>query len=338
MMSPRMYRRPPGRFRLLPIVIGTWVVVGTGTAGYTLIEHWSPLDAFYMTIITLTTVGYEEVHPLSAQGRIFTSILIILGVGLLAYAASVIGAFFLDGTFTRMMRRRQVERQINSLNNHCIVCGYGRTGRHVTHALEDHGIPYVVIDHNDEIVRELEEEGILFVHGNAHRSTTLTEAAIERASALITCASDDAENVYITLSAREMRGDLTIVGRVQDEDAASKLRRAGADHSVSPFSFSGERLVTAAYRPNLVDFLDSHVRGVGDYDIREFIVSGGSKVHRQTIEALDLRIRYKTTVLAVRRNEGDFLPNPDPKIVLEENDVFVAFGPKKALTEIRREC
>jgi voltage-gated potassium channel len=302
------------------------------------IEGWSPGESFYMTVITLTTVGYGEVHPLSAVGRIFTALLIFLGVGLLAYSASVLGAFFLDGTFAYYLRRRRLNKAIGNLENHCIVCGYGRTGRRVVSILQERGVPFVVIEVNEEKVNELLEEGIGAVHGTAHRNEVLEAARIGSAKALIACATDDAENVFITLSARALRADLIIVARAEDDDSEYKLKRAGANQTINPFVFSSERLVSSAYRPNLAEFLDTHVRGLGDYDIHEFEVIEGAPIAGHALSDLNLRSHYKTTILAVRRADGSFVPNPEPTTKLEQGDVFVGFGPKDKLLALQQEC
>lgn len=324
--------------RVSSILAGTWIIVAVGTLGYIIIEGWSPVEAFYMTVITLTTVGYGEVHPLSSVGRVFTALLIFLGVGLLAYSASVLGAFFLDGTFAYYLRRRRLNKAIGSLVNHCIVCGYGRTGRRVVSILQDRGVPFVVVEMDEEKVNALLEEGIAAVHGSAHRNEVLEAARIDSAKTLIACATDDAENVFITLSARALRGDLIIVARAEDDDSEYKLKRAGASQTINPFVFSSERLVSSAYRPNLTEFLDTHVRGLGDYDIHEFQVDDGAPIAGHALSDLNLRSEYKTTILAVRRVDGSFLPNPEPGTKLSPGDVFVGFGPKDKLLALQQEC
>ncbi|MCA9758257.1 MAG: NAD-binding protein [Candidatus Eisenbacteria bacterium] len=324
--------------RIVSILIGTWAVVGVGTIGYMILESWSFGEAFYMTVITLTTVGFGEVHPLHPLGRVFTALLIFLGVGLLAYSASVLGAFFLDGTFAYYLRRRRLQKVIGKLDGHCIVCGYGRTGRRVVAILQERGIPFVIVEVNEEKVNELLEDGIAAIHGTGHQNEVLETAQIDRAKALIACATDDAENVFITLSARALRRDLIIVARAEDDDSEGKLKRAGANQAINPFVFSSERLVSAAYRPNLVEFLDTHVRGLGDYDIHEFKVQGGSNIAGHPLSDLSLRPKYKTTILAIRKADGSFVPNPEPGAKLEPDDVFVGFGPKDKLLDLQKEC
>jgi voltage-gated potassium channel len=322
--------------RILTILIGTGFIVLFGTMGYVILEHWSLVDAFYMTIITLTTVGYSEIHTLDPPGRVFTVFLIITGVGLLAYSALVIGAFFLDGTFAGYIRRRRMERLIKKLDNHCIVCGYGRTGQEVVATLQDREVPFVVIEKEDEVIRRMEEEGLAAIHGNAHDNEPLEIAGIARAKALIACASDDAENVFITLSARSLRPDLIIASRAEDRDSEPKLRRAGANHVVTPYTIAGDRLVASIYRPSLVAFFESHVKKARGYDIREVVV--GPHVKGKTFADLRIRSEYKITVLALRREDGAIIPNPDAETRLQERDVLLALGPVAQLERLSKDC
>ncbi|MCA9726133.1 MAG: potassium channel protein [Candidatus Eisenbacteria bacterium] len=329
---------PPGVRRIVSIILGTWIIVTIGTLGYVLIEHWDVVDALYMTVITLTTVGYGEVRPLSEVGRIFTTLLIVAGVGMLAYAASVVGAFFLDGTFTFFLRRRRLNKRIAKLDQHCIVCGYGRTGRQVVTVLEARGIPFVVIDQIPEKVESLFADGAAAIVGNAHDNEVLEEAGIARAQALIACASDDAENVFITLSARSMRPDLNIVARAEDQASEPKLRRAGAAQVVTPYVFAGDRLVAAAYRPSVIEFFDTHIRGLSGYDIREISVKEGASVENRTLAEIQIRPDFQTTVLAIRRADGTFLPNPSSDARLGPGDTLLGFGPVDKLEQLERTC
>ena len=323
-----------GLRRLYLVGIGSFSTILFGAAGYVIIEHWQPIDAIYMTVITLTTVGFGEVRPLSPLGRIFTTGLIFVGVAMLAYSASVVGAFFLDGTFTELLRRRRVNKVISTAQNHSIVCGYGRTGRVIVERLLANDIPFVVVEINPEKVAHLLQEGIAVVEGNAHDNDVLDEAGIGKAKALIACASDDAQNVFIVLSARAMRSDLIIASRSAFPESDAKLKRAGANWVVSPYTIAGDRLVAAVYRPSFVRFIESSVQQKHGFDIWEIDVAEASKAVGRTLAQLEVRQTYQAQILAIRKSDGSIMANPGADTVLNAHDVLVALGPNEDLSRL----
>jgi voltage-gated potassium channel len=229
------------------------IVTVYGTAGYMLIERWDFLDAFYMTIITISTVGFTEVHRLSESGRVFTETLIVGGVGTMLFAFGVFAETLSEGHFLEYRRRRRMETEIDRLRDHFIVCGYGRTGTRVIVEFEEQQVPYVVIDTNHDAIDRLREEHRLHIEGDAASEDILREAGIDRAKGLISAVDSDERSVYITLAARSMRPDLLIIARAGQPQSVRRLEQAGADRVVSPYLMAGHRMAEFAMRPELDD-------------------------------------------------------------------------------------
>ena len=234
------------RSRLARGVFALAVVVAVGIVGYMVIEGWSLLDAAYMTIITLTTVGYEEVHPLSSTGRIFTILLMVAGVGVMLYVLTTVVNLAVAHEVGSLFRRRKLKTRISKLKGHFIVCGFGRVGRVVASTLQGESVPVIVIDKQAEAFAEAEDLGLLYLQGDATRDADLISAQIDKAVGLVAATGDDSENVYITLTARGLNPGLHIVARASRPEAEEKLRRAGADSVVSPYSIGGREMALTA--------------------------------------------------------------------------------------------
>ena len=232
------------------------LLVTSGTAGYMIIEGWRFLDAFYMTIITIGTVGFQEVHPLSDSGKIFTILLIIFGVSVLGYAVSKLVQTMFEGQFQRFLGRKKVEKSIDKLRDHYIVCGYGRIGSLICREFAAKPIPFVVVENSLAVLERLEEDKVLFLRGNATEDETLLRAGIKRAKGLVSVVTSDTENVYITLTARGLNPELYILARSGESGSDIKLKRAGANKVVSPYHIGGSRMAQAILRPNVVDFIE----------------------------------------------------------------------------------
>ena len=244
------------RRKVIIIITLFLATIGLGTAGYRVIEGWQPLDAFYMTIITLTTVGFGELRPLSAAGRLFTVGLIIGGMGIVAYASTTAVQWLVSGELKGELLARRRRRMLDKLQQHDIVCGFGRMGQHIVAELARRDRPFVVIDRNAETVERCRQLGYHCVLGNAAEEATLHKAGIMRARSLIAAVNSDAGNVFIILTARALRSDLIIVARGNYDSAESKLRRAGANEVISPYLIGGRSMVHYVDRPGLVEFLD----------------------------------------------------------------------------------
>jgi voltage-gated potassium channel len=242
---------PFARFRLPAVLLAFFIAFGT--AGYLLIERWSLLDSFYMTIITISTVGFTEVHPMDTPGRLFTSVLIVGGVGTMLYGFGVFAETLSEGHFLEFRRVRRLERQVKALRNHFIVCGYGRIGSQVVSEFEHFKQPYVVIDSNSDAIDRLRQEDRLHIEADAASEEVLREAGIEHARALISAVDSDERSVYITLIARNMNPKLWIVARASRAASIRRLELAGANHAVSPYVMAGHRMAEMALDPTLED-------------------------------------------------------------------------------------
>jgi voltage-gated potassium channel len=308
-------------------------IVFIGTIGYEVIEGWSLLDSIYMTITTITTVGFREVHPLSDAGRIFTIFVIIGGVGGALYVLTSIMAYLLEGQFGITMGRRRMKNRIARLKDHFILCGYGRVGQEIAQAFSEEGVPFVIIANNQEHLAKADKEGYLYIYGDAASDEVLKEAGIERAHGLVAAVGTDTDNTFITLSAREQRPDLFIEARSSSPEAEGKLRRAGADRIISPHAIGGRRMAMLALRPAVVDFIDTVTYGRGrELELENVDVGSGSQLVGRTME--QARSKVGITVLAMRKKGGKLLPNPPGEEIIEEGDRLIVIGTKKRLAAL----
>jgi voltage-gated potassium channel len=308
-------------------------IVFIGTIGYEVIEGWSLLDSIYMTITTITTVGFREVHPLSDAGRIFTIFVIIGGVGGALYVLTNIMAYLLEGQFGITMGRRRMKNRIAKLKDHFILCGYGRVGQEIAQAFSEEGVPFVIIANDQQHIAKAEKEGYLCLFGDATSDEVLKEAGIERAHGLVAAVGTDTDNTFITLSARELRPDLFIEARSSSPEAEGKLRRAGADRIISPHAIGGRRMAMLALRPAVVDFIDTVTYGRGrELELENVDVGSGSQLVGRTME--QARSKVGITVLAMRKKGGKLLPNPPGEEIIEEGDRLIVIGTKKRLAAL----
>lgn len=292
--------------RRLIIVVSLFAgLIVIGTAGFMLIEGWPWIDALFMTVITLSTVGFGEVRPLSNAGEIFTIGLIVLGVGGAAYTFSTVADYIVAGELRGILRRQRMQKQIKQLSGHHIVCGFGRVGRRVAMDLKDNGAAVVVVDRDIEVTGAIEELGIPFVHGDASDDAVLSQAGLERARGFCTCLSGDAENVFAVLTARTLNKDLVIIARGDQPASERKLKVAGADHVISPYAIGGHRMASQLLHPSVMEFLEVVMRqGNLELWIEEIVVDHGSDLENQNLADGRIRTRTGANVLAVRRSDG----------------------------------
>jgi voltage-gated potassium channel len=311
------------------VVIG--VLLALGTTGYMTIEGWGFLDALYMTLTTLATVGFGEIHPLSQAGRAFTIGLIVLGVGGVLYTFTTVMQFVFEGHLGREWEQRRMQRRIDALRDHFILCGYGRVGRQVARDFIEDRIPFVLIDSQESRLEAAAADGCVTLRGDATDDDTLKRAGIARARGLVTCVQSDADNIFVTLSARALRHDLYIVARSDNEDAAPKLRRAGADRVVSPYSIGGRQMAMLAVRPAAVEFVD-RVLSRADIELllEDFAIAERSPLVGRTIAEIQQRVAPGVTVLAIRRDQR-LVTQPDPATDIRLGDEVVAFGTPEQL-------
>jgi voltage-gated potassium channel len=324
--------RTPGSARLRPFVVAiTLAILLTliGAEGYRLIEGWPWLDGLYMVIITLSTVGYGEVHDLSTLGRIWTILVLVSGVILVGYTAARTIEFFTEGTFHGYRRSRRMQKQIDRMTDHFIVCGWGRVGRQVTEDLLRSNHPIVVVE-KDDPDGTLLASGIPFVQGNAEQESVLAQAGIERAAVLIACVDGDTQNVFITLTARQMNAGLRIIARASEPEAARKLQLVGAERVVSPYVASGRRMSHLALRPQAVDFFDTLSDPLEDIgvEMHEVSIEPNSPVAGRSLKEIDLRRSTGVIVVALRQH-GQIQLNPDPDAVIGAGSSLLALGTRK---------
>ncbi|HUT96846.1 MAG TPA: NAD-binding protein [Dehalococcoidales bacterium] len=321
--------------RLLWAIYAFIIIVAIGVIGYMIIEGWSFLDSVYMTVTTITTVGFSEVHPLSEAGRIFSIFLIIGGVGGALYILTTIMGYLLEGQFGITMGRRRMKNKIARLKKHFILCGYGRVGEEIALTFSEEGVPFVVISNNEEHVARAEKEGYLALFGDATSDDVLVEAGIERAYGLVSAVGSDTDNTFITLSAREARPDLFIEARCSNSESEGKLRRAGADRVISPHAIGGRRMAMLALRPAVVEFIDTVTSGRG----RELhletvdIISDSTLIGLTMAQAKD---KVGITVLAMRKQDGTLIPNPPDENTIEEGDRLIIIGTKRHLAALEK--
>lgn len=313
------------------------VVLLAGTVGYHFMEGWSLLDAFYMTVITVTTVGFGETHPLGAPGRIFTIFLIFFGVGTVLYILSLLTQMMVEGKLRQMLGRRNLRRGIRALKGHYIICGYGRIGSLVVDLLREQGVPMVVIDRSSEVTARLEDEGIPYILGEATEDENLLAAGIERAKGLVATVSSDANNVYIVLTAKGIRPDLFVIGRATEPGSERKLKRAGADKVVSPYFIGARRIAQTVIRPSVADFVELtfHNSELGLL-MEEITVGIGSELAGVALKDSGIRQKLDLIILAVKKADGTMIFNPQADTVIEVSDTLIALGRRDSMTKLAK--
>jgi voltage-gated potassium channel len=312
------------------------IVTAAGTAGYHFIEGWPWFDGFYMVVTTLTTIGYQEVHPLSHAGRVFNVIVILTGVSLVLLGVGALSQALLEFELQSFFGRRRMERDIGRLDGHYIICGMGRVGRSVARELARKPAPFVVIENAETKLQRYSGEEWLVVTGDATQEQTLRKAQIERARGLIAATTTDATNLYIVLTARGLNPHLKIIARASEDGAEKHLLTAGADAVVSPYSFAGQRIAQSLLRPHVVSFLDTATTHLGiDLEIGEIQVAGNSVFAGKTIESSRIRQDRGVIILAIKRQQGmRFNPAPDERI--EPEDFLIAMGEPSQLRQLEQ--
>jgi len=316
------------------LVTALLVVIALGTAGFHYIEGWPWFDGFYMVITTLTTIGYQEVHPLSHAGRVFNVLIILSGVSLLFLAIGALTQALLEFELQSFFGRRRMEREIGRLTDHYILCGAGRVGRSVARELARRPAPFVIIENNDTKAQKFANENWFTLIGDATQEQTLREARIEHARGLVAATTTDATNMYIVLTARSLNPNLRIMARASEEMAEKHLLKAGADSVVSPYTFAGQRIAQSFLRPNVVSFLDAATTHLGmDLEIEEVPIQAGSVFAGKTVESSRIRQERGVIILAIKREAGmRFNPSPDDRI--EAGDYLIAMGEPQQLREL----
>jgi len=310
-------------------------VIALGSAGYAVLEHWSLFDGFYTTITTITTVGGGEPHPMDRAGKWWTIIVVGFGFGTLTYTVLALVGYVIEGHLGVAVEERRMRRRVSRMHHHFILCGFGRVGREIARAFTGEGVAFVVIDINQESLQQASREGFSVIQGDAADVATLRAAQIERARGLITAVDSDADNIYVTLSARVLRPDLFIVARANRDDAEPKLRLAGANRVISPYTIGGRRMASLATRPTAVDFVDTILSaGNAQLLLEDLTIPAGSSWAGQPLAAL-ARDGDEVIVLAIKR-DGTMLFRPPPQTMLAAADELVAAGPPGAIRALEQ--
>jgi voltage-gated potassium channel len=312
-----------------------FTVLAGGTLGYMLIEGWNFFDALYMTITTVTTVGFGEVHPLSQSGRTFTMLLIAGGVGSVLYMLTVLAEEVVEGKLRQIMGRRTLERKIRALKDHYIICGYGRIGSLVTEMLRERGTELVVIETDPDITTRLETDGVHYVLGSATEEETLLAAGIDRAKGLVATVNSDADNVYIVLTAKGMRPDIFTIARATEPGSERKLKRAGADKVVSPYYIGARRIAQTVMRPSVADFIDLTFHSTDmALQMEELVVGQRSELRGVTLRDSGLRQKLDVIILAVKKSDGHMIFNPPAETMLTAGDTLIALGSHASMQKL----
>ena len=314
------------------------LILVIGTIGYRIIEGWSFIDSLYMTAITVSTVGYDEVYPLSTAGRVFSIVLILSGVGTVFYILTTMVQYTIEGEFGIRIGRQRMEAKIKKLRNHFILCGYGRVGHAIANALEQQEAKFVVIDRDEERIREAQNASYLAIQDDTTRDEILKQVGIDCARGLITALGDDAANTYTTLAARELNPTLPIIARASNEDARRKLRQAGANRALAPETIGGHRMARLALRPAAVEFIETVLFSGGhELLVEEIEIDRDSPLLGSTVKQVEERFPG-IRVLALREMAGTLIPNPNPKTTVEKASSLTAFGTIEQLQALEGCC
>jgi voltage-gated potassium channel len=348
-VMPRHVRRQFERFAALrrklgvlwPVIAGLFAVAGifmAGTVGFMTVEGWDLFDSVYMMIITLSTVGYGEVHPLSRPGRVVASLVILLGVGAFFYLAGAIVQMVIEGHIQNIFGRRWMRRAIEKMRGHTIICGFGRIGAVVAREIIAEGHDVVVVERSPQLIEELRQKNIPHVPGDAIKDEMLLAAGLKHAKSLVSALSDDAANVYVTLTARQLNPDIYIVARSDAPEHSQRLTRAGANQVLFPHLYGGIRMAQSVLRPTVLGFMDLAMRGdIESLQMEELTISPESSVAGQDLVESHLRQRFDVIVIGIKKADGKLLFNPQPQALLEAGDTLILVGGKQNLADMQHE-
>ena len=316
-------------------IISVVLLIVTGTVGYMYLEHMNPLDALYMTVITVATVGFSEVRPLDDVGKIFTMILIVGGTGIFFFTLTNVAIFFVSGEWMKHWEQQRNQRMLRKLNNHFIVCGYGRLGSHVAEEFRLKSIPFVVIDNTIDQVLRARDEDFLAIKGNAADESVLIDAGLQRAKGLIAAAGNDAENVFIVLTARNLKPNLHIVAKADCEKSENKLLRAGAQKVVMLYRSAGKRMANILIEPELEEYLDE-LSDAGNPKLRivQIIVSEKSSIVGKSFQEVDLYNNHRINVVGYKLPGGELHTTPRPAEIIQKNGTIIAIGQSSDLERL----
>ncbi|HEV8038067.1 MAG TPA: NAD-binding protein [Bryobacteraceae bacterium] len=327
------------RFRKRFILIGSAVVITQlgGTLGFILIDHYPVFDAFYMTLITISTVGYAEVHPLSHAGRVFNSFLIFFGVTIMLLAVGGMTQAIIELELNQYFGKRRTKKMIDHLQGHYIVCGFGRVGRGAALELQRAGAPFLVVDRNDDRVEWAMKLGMLAVLADATDDQTLADSGVLRAKGLIATLQSDADNLFVILSAKALKPTLLVSARIASEQSEKKMRLAGADYVFAPYDMTGNRMAQVMLKPHVSQFIDFTTKGIGlDVGIEQVRVPAASGQISKTLHQMQIRRELGVIILAIRKSDGRMLFNPPAESEIEGGDFLIAMGESANLHKLEQ--
>jgi voltage-gated potassium channel len=311
------------------------LILLVGTLGYVLLEGWPVLDALYMTVITITTVGFGEVNVVSSLGRVFTICIIFMGMGIMAYSLGMVAQIMVETQVMTILGRRKLGRELRSMKNHYIICGFGRIGKIITQGLKSQGIPLVVIDQSPDSREILEEQNIPHIIGDATSDDILIEAGIERAKGVVAVVLSDADNLFITMTARGLNPNLFILSRADEEGTEKKLMRAGANKVVLPYHIGGMRMVHTILRPAVMDFIDFTMHETNiELKLEELLAGEQSRLNGVSLLNSGIRKDMNVIIVAIRKKGGKMIFNPSSETVIEAGNTLIALGPPKDLDRL----
>jgi len=311
------------------------ITITTGTAGYHIVEKMPFFDAFYMTIITISTVGFEEVKTLSVPGRIITMFVIATGITIAGYTLGSILKMLVEGDLHKSLGRRKVEKKISKLSDHYIICGYGSIGKIIVDELDARKMKNVILENNEKTYEDLESAGHLSLPLDATLDNTLIKAGIKKAKAIVITVKSDSDNVFITLTARELNPHIFILARASEEKNEIKLKRAGATRVLSPYYIGGKRMAQILIKPTVVDFIDiATLENNLELQMEESVISSGSSLAGKNIIQSNLRRDYGVIIVLIKKHNGEMIFNPQPTEILEEYDVLVMMGKKEDMIRV----
>ena len=328
---------PLGSRKIIKGFVILLVILMIGAVGYMTIEKWNFLDSLYMTVITITTVGFREVGSISKEGRIFTIFIIFLGMGIMAYILGLAAQAMVDFQVGAILGRRKLGRTLRSIKNHYVICGFGRIGKIICQELKANKSPMVVIDNDPETVQILEEEGIPYIIDDATSEEALIEVGVERARGVVAVVASDADNLFITMSARGLNPDMLIVARADEEQTEKKLLRVGADRVVMPYLIGGRKMAQSIIKPAVTDFLEFtiHNRKIG-LEMEELVVSEKSPLRGITLVDSGIRQETDVIIVAIRTKAGEMKFNPSSITRIETGDTLISLGKSEDLNKLEK--
>lgn len=316
------------------------LILITGTIGFMLLGNFGFVDALYMTVITVTTVGFGEVQPLDGEAKIFTMFLILISVFSLGYVISVVSEYLISRNTLQTLKHKKMQKQIANLNEHVIICGFGRNGSQAAEKLKASKKSFVVIEKDQAVIEKNEHKGFLFVNGDASNDDILLMAGVERAISVIAATPDDSDNAFIMLSARQLNKELNLISRASQDQSANKIRLAGADHVILPDIIGGNHMASLVVAPDLIEFLERlGIRGETIANIEEVASDVFMKdYHNKTIKDLDIRKNTGCTIIGFKSPNGDYIINPEADTVLEKNSKLIVLGRAEQINSLKELC